>query len=53
MSDRQFFQAIAVLGKIEPAEALAAVKTGDIPAALLAFVNDLLSEQKFAAEMLL
>lgn len=39
ISDRQFFQALAVVGRISEAEALAAVKTGDMPAELAAVVN--------------
>jgi hypothetical protein len=53
ISDRQFFQALALAGKITDAEALAAVKTGDIPAAIQSFIDAMPSDQKFAAEMLL
>ncbi len=53
ISDRQFFQALAMAGTITTAEALAAVKTGDIPAALQSFVDTLPSDQQFAAEMLI
>lgn len=53
ISDRQFYQQLAVMGIITEAEALAAVKTGDIPASFLGVVNALPSDQKFAAEMLL
>lgn len=53
ISDRQFFQQLAVSEIITAEEALAAVKTGDIPAALLSFVSDLPQEQRFAAEMLI
>lgn len=51
ISDRQFFQALAMMGLIDPAEALAAVKTGEIPAALEAFIDQLPTDEKFAAEM--
>lgn len=54
ISDRQFFQMLALTGKIEKNEALAAVKTGTIPAALQTYVDALADEdQKFAANMLL
>jgi hypothetical protein len=52
ISDRQFFQQLAVQGIITQAEALAAVKTGDIPAALQALIDALPAEQKFPAEMI-
>lgn len=53
ISDRQFFQQLAVMGLITEAEALAAVKTGDIPTTLMGLVGALPAEQQFAAEMLL
>ncbi len=53
ISDRQFFQQLAIAGVITKAEALAAVKTGDIPAALEKFIAPLPDDQKFNAEMLL
>jgi hypothetical protein len=53
ISDRQFYQQLAVLGLITQAEALAAVKTGDIPANLQTLVDSLPFEQQFSAEMLL
>lgn len=53
ISDRQFAQQLAVAGLISQAEALAFVKTGDIPAALMAIVNSLPSDQQFAAKMLI
>lgn len=53
ISDRQFFQALAMQGVIAPEEALAAVKTGTLPAAMLAFLEPLPAEQRFGAEMLL
>lgn len=53
ISDRQFFQQLAVAGVITKAEALAAVKTGDVPGALSKFVSAMPADQKFSAEMLL
>lgn len=53
ISDRQFFQQLAVNKAITEQEALDAVKTGAIPAAIEAFVDTLPDEQKFAAQMLL
>jgi hypothetical protein len=53
ISDRQFYQQIAVLGLITDAEALAAVKTGDIPATLQGLISALPADDQFAATMLL
>lgn len=53
ISDRQFFQQLAVDGIVTRAEALAAVKTGEIPAALAGTIEALPDDQKFDAEMLL
>lgn len=53
ISDRQFFQQLAIAGVIGKAEALAAVKTGEIPAVLESFIAPLPDDQKFDAEMLL
>lgn len=53
ISDRQFFQQLALLGIITPDEALAAVGPGEIPAAMSAMVDALPSEQQFPARMLL
>jgi len=53
ISDRQFFQGCAIAGYCTEAEALAAVKTGDLPATLQAFIGQLPSDQQFAATMLL
>ena len=54
VSDRQFLQALAQLGSITQEEALAAVKTGALPAAMRAYVDALPdAEEKFAAEMIL
>lgn len=51
ISDRQFFQQCAILGLINEVEALAAVSTGTLPAAMAAFVETLPSEEQFAARM--
>lgn len=53
ISDRQFFQKLAMLGLITEAEALAAVKTGDVPTELQGLIDALPADQRFAAEMLL
>lgn len=54
ISDRQFFQKLALDGVITKSEALAAVRTGDIPAAMQAIVDQITdADQRFAAEMLL
>lgn len=53
ISDRQFFQALALAGEITQEEALAAVKTGEIPTALAAIIDQLPAEEKFNAQMLL
>lgn len=53
ISDRQFFQALALQGTITQAEAIAAVATGTIPAALRGFIDVLTGAEAFAAEMLL
>lgn len=53
ISDRQFFQALALQGTITQAEAIAAVATGTIPAALRGFIDVLNGAEAFAAEMLL
>lgn len=53
ISDRQFFQQLAVVGVITQDEALAAVKTGTIPVAMQALVAGLPADQQFGAEMLL
>lgn len=49
---RQFFQLLALDDVISKDEALAAVKTGDLPAAIEAFINSLDEERKFGARML-
>lgn len=53
ISDRQFFQQLAIAGTITQADALAAVKTGTIPPQLEAIIQALPTEQQFSAEMLL
>ncbi len=53
ISDRQFFQQLAIAGVISKEEALAAVKAGDIPAALSGFIAALDDASSFNAEMLL
>ncbi|WP_298962194.1 hypothetical protein [uncultured Methylobacterium sp.] len=53
ISNRQFFQQLALDGDITQAEALAAVRTGEIPAALRAAISTLTPAQQFNAEMLL
>ncbi|MCW1842226.1 hypothetical protein [Prosthecomicrobium hirschii] len=52
VSDRQFFQALAMAGLVTEAEALAAVRTGDIPAALQAVIDALPEPERFTATML-
>jgi hypothetical protein len=53
VSDRQFAQQLAVEGAITQSEALAWVKTGDLPASMAALVGMLPTEQQFPANMLL
>jgi hypothetical protein len=53
ISDRQFFQQLAMQGIIGQADALAAVKTGAIPADLQALINQLPADQQFGATMLI
>lgn len=53
ISDRQFFQQLAMAGLITEAEALAAVQTGTLPAAILTYIDRLPVEQRFPAKMLL
>lgn len=54
ISDRQFYHLLALNGTITQAEALAAVATGTIPAALDAYVDTLPTDlDKFNARMLL
>jgi len=52
ISDRQFAQALADLGVIARAEALAFVKRGEVPAALKAAIDAIPDEaERFAADM--
>jgi len=53
ISDRQFFQQLALQGVITQAEALAAVKTGEIPAAIKQAVDSLPPGQQFEATMII
>ena len=54
VSDRQFFHACARLGLVSQSEALAAVKTGDIPPELQAIVDAIPDpDERFDAEMFL
>jgi hypothetical protein len=53
ISDRQFFQQLAVQGVITQDEAIAAVSTGTLPASMAALVSQLPSDQQFSANMLL
>lgn len=53
ISDRQFFQQLVVLKLITQDEALAAVMTGALPAAMEDFIAALPAEQQFPARMLL
>lgn len=53
ISDRQFFQALALSGDISEEEALSAVMTGTLPARIAEGVATLPNDQRFAARMLL
>lgn len=54
ISDRQFAHVLALQGLITQEEALALVKTGDVPAALQALVDEIPDPTiKFSAQMLL
>lgn len=53
ISDRQFYQQLAVAGTITQAEALAAVMTGTIPEVLDTFIQSLPAPDQFTARMLL
>lgn len=54
ISRRQFYQYLAVTGKIAKGEALAAIKTGAVPAALQAMLDQMTDEDaKFDADCLL
>lgn len=52
ISDRQFFQQLAVQQVITQDEALAAVKTGAVPPALQTLISALPADQQFGAEMI-
>ena len=53
ISDRQFFQQLAVIGEISEAEAEEAVGPGTIPAPLTTAIDMLPADQQFAARMFL
>ncbi len=53
ISDRQFFQALALRGMLTFNEALLCVRTGELPMAFQSFLQTLTSEQEFSARMLL
>ena len=53
ISDRQFFQGLALQGFITTAEALDAVKTGALPQQIEAMVATLPESEQFSARMLL
>lgn len=53
ISDRQFFQKLALDGKITFDEALAAVSIGALPEAVAAIVDTLPAADQFTAKMLL
>ena len=53
ISDRQFFHILAIDGLIAEEEALAAVKTGESPAAFNTLINSLPLADQFNARMLL
>jgi|SRR5215471_8337322 len=51
VSNRQFFQAMAQQGYITQAEAMAVIKTGDVPASMQAYIDTLPADQQFGATM--
>lgn len=53
ISNRQFFQQLAIAGLITRQEALAAVKTGEVPEALATLLDNIPPDPRFNAEMLL
>lgn len=54
ISRRQFYQGLAVEGKISTADALAAIKTGIVPPALQVMLDGMTDpDEQFAADMLL
>jgi hypothetical protein len=52
ISDRQFFQQLAMQAVISQDDALAAVRTGTIPAPLQHLIDGLPADQQFAATMI-
>ncbi|MBC9876335.1 hypothetical protein G8O24_03110 [Bradyrhizobium sp. INPA01-394B] len=52
ISDRQFFQQLALQGIVSQDDALAAVRTGVIPAALQQLINGLPADEQFGATMI-
>ena len=53
ISDRQFFQQLAIMGLITEAEALDAVGPGILPASMLALIDQLPADQRFPAKITL
>lgn len=53
ISDRQFFQQLAVMQLITKEEAIQAVKTGDLPQVFVSYIATLPEDQRFGAEMAL
>ena len=53
ISDRQFFQQLAVLGLITEDEALDAVGPGILPASMLALIDMLPQDQRFSTKIIL
>jgi len=51
ISDRQFFQQLAVMGLITEEEAEAAVSAGTLPSTMNAFIDELPVEERFPARM--
>jgi len=51
VSDRQFFQAAAVIGLITDSDALAMMSVGTIPSTLASAINMLPLDQQFSAKM--
>ena len=52
ISDRQFFQQLAIQGLITEQEAEEAVGPGTIPVSMVSLINQLPVEQRFSARML-
>lgn len=53
ISDRQFFQQLAIAGIITQNDAIAAVATGTIPPAMVPLVESLPRDEQFSAKMIL